>query len=276
MKLTEEQIQSYNENGYLQIEDYLSSQEVQTLYNELPKTIETNSPRVILENDGSIRSIFAPHFINESYKRLSQLDRFVIPAKQLIGSQIYLHQFKINSKKALKGDWWEWHQDFPYWHLDDGIKMPDLTSIMLYLQDTSASNGALMLIPKSHKLGIVKFANKGSELNPKQPQYSDNWNKDYLSSLNSNIKFTIDHSLLKDLAEKNGIVTVSGKKGSVIFFHGNLFHASNINLTPFDRDAVLLTYNSIHNLPSNTKNPRPSFLVGQDYEPIEHLVAEIK
>lgn len=277
MELTEEQIQFYNENGYLQIEGYLSSEEVKTLYNELPKTVEINSPRVIIENDGSIRSIFAPHFTNESYKRLSQLDRFVIPAKQLIGSQIYLHQFKINSKKGLKGDWWEWHQDFPYWHYDDGIKMPDLTSVMLYLQDTSPSSGALMLIPKTHKLGIVKFANKGPGSNPEELKYTDNLKtNDYSSSLNSNIKFTVDHSLLKDLAEKYGIVTVSGKKGSVIFFHGNLFHASNINLTPFDRDAVLLTYNSIHNLPSNTKNPRPSFLAGQDYEPIEHLVAEIK
>ncbi len=170
----------------------------------------------------------------------------------------------------MKGDWWEWHQDFPYWHIDDGIKNPEMVSIMVYLQDTDASNGALLLIPKSHKLGIVKFAlknNLGLETNPK---YGDN-HKDYLSSLNSNIKFTVHQELIRELAQKNGIVVGSGKKGTVLFFHGNIFHASNINLTPFDRDAIIITYNSINNLPTKIDNPRPDFLVGRNYKPIENL-----
>jgi ectoine hydroxylase len=276
MKLTAEQILFYNENGYLQIENYLSHEEVDTLYAELPNTIEKNSPRIILEDNGSIRSIFAPHFVNETFEKLARLERFVVPAQQLIKSKVYLHQYKINSKKGLKGDWWEWHQDFPYWHHDDGIENPDMVSIMLYLQDTDSSNGALLLIPKSHKLGIVKFEDKDpSALAEKAKLNSHHETKDYLSSLNSNIKFTVSHDLIRELSAANGIVTASGKKGSVLFFHGNTFHASNNNLTPFDRDAVLVTYNSIHNLPGNTQNPRPEFLVGRNYEPIENLEVSI-
>ncbi|NQX43679.1 ectoine hydroxylase [Pedobacter steynii] len=270
MDLTTAQLDFYNENGYLVIENYLSEKEIEILNLELPKTIEKDSPRIILEDNGTVRSIFAPHFINETYLRLSRLERFVLPSRQLIGNDIYLHQYKINTKKGLKGDWWEWHQDFPYWHIDDGIKEPEMISVMLYLQDTDSSNGALLLIPKTHKLGIVKFADKGPAKGPLK--YTDHLkNRDYLSSLNADIKFTIDHDLLKDLAIKNGIVTVSAKKGSILFFHGNLFHASNINLSPFDRDAVLITYNSINNLPTNTENPRPEYLVGSDYSPIQIL-----
>ncbi len=265
MKLSNEQIAFYNENGYLKIDNYFSPAEVGMLYNELPHTCEENSPRVILEDNGSVRSVFAPHFVSEIYHRLSRLDRLVIPARQIVGNKIYLHQYKVNSKKGLKGEWWEWHQDFPYWHIDDGIRNPDLVSVMLYLQDTDSSNGALMLIPKTHKLGIVKFAVKDS------PQKT----KDYLSSLSSDIKFTVDHKLLKELSLANGIVTASGKKGSVLFFHGNIFHASNTNLTPFDRDAVLLTYNSIDNPPTNSLNPRPEFLAGRNFEPIEQLETSI-
>lgn len=272
MELTIDQIDFYNENGYLKMDNCLSDKEVDLLIAELPNTIEKNSPRIIFENTGEVRSVFAPHFVNKIYERLSRLDRFVIPAEQILGHKVYLHQYKVNTKKGLKGDWWEWHQDFPYWHIDDGIEQPDLISVMIYLQDTDSSNGALMLIPKSHNLGIVKFAYKEIDSTAIKVKYNDHHKTaDYLSSLNSNIKFTVDHELLKEKSSDNGIVTISGKKGTALFFHGNIFHASNINLTPFDRDAVILTYNSVFNIPKNVSNPRPEFLAGRHYDPIKDL-----
>lgn len=69
------------------------------------------------------------------------------------------------------------------------------------------------------------------------------------------------------MSVENGIVTAGGKKGTVLFFHGNVFHASSINLTPFDRDAVIITCNSVHNLPASIKSPRPDFPAGTNYEP---------
>src|SRR6185437_4431015 len=133
MALAQEQISFYNENGYLQIENYFSDEDIALLHQEMPNTVEEDSPRIILENNGSIRSIFAPHLVNEVYERMGRLEKMVVPAEQLIGSKVYLHQYKINSKKGLKGDLWEWHQDFPYWHLDDGIERPDLVTVMIYL-----------------------------------------------------------------------------------------------------------------------------------------------
>lgn len=272
MKLTPQQVSFYNENGYLKNENYLTEEEVEILSLELPQTIEKDSPRIILEDNGSIRSIFAPHFVSNIYKRLSKLDRLVLPSEQLIGSKVYLHQFKINRKKGLNGDLWEWHQDFPYWHIDDGIQEADMVSVMIYLQDTDASNGALLLIPKSHKLGIAKFAKKDFLPVTEQSELAyNNKTKAYLSSLNSNLKFTVDPGLIEQFALENGIVTVDGKKGTVLFFHGNIFHASKMNLTSFDRNVVIITYNSIYNLPSKKQNPRPEFLVGRNYEPIDEL-----
>lgn len=272
MKLTTEQIAFYDENGYLQIPDYFSESEIAVLCSELPGTIDRDSPRIVFEDNGSVRSIFAPHFVNKAYERLARMERLVIPSEQLIRSRIYLHQYKINSKKGLKSDWWEWHQDFPYWHIDDGIEEPDMITIMLYLQDTDSSNGALLLIPKTHKLGIVKFACKDPvEMAGDFAGHVHEEQKDYLSSLNSNIKFTVDHDLIRELSVANGIVTAAGKRGSVLFFHGNIFHASNSNLTPFDRDAVLITYNSVNNLPRNDEHQRPEFLAGRNYDPIVNL-----
>ena len=276
MNLTEQQIANYHTEGFLIIHDCLNHNEIELLYKELPKTIDRESPRIVLEGNGAVRSVFAPHFVNETYLNLSRLERFVNPSEQLIGNNLYLHQFKINTKKALKSDWWEWHQDFPYWHFDDGIKKPDLVNVMIYLQDTDSSSGALMLIPKSHQIGIAKFADKiGQAVNSPDEGTDQLGNTDYLSSLSSDIKFTVDHDLLKNLASQNGIFTVSGRKGTVVFFHSNLFHASNVNLTPFDRDAILITYNSISNLPEGVQHPRPDYLSGKDYDPITDLKSSL-
>jgi ectoine hydroxylase len=276
MELQDRQIEFYKEFGYLVIEDYLSADELNLLSTELPKTIERGSPRVILESNGSIRSVFAPHFVNTTFERLSRLDKLVIPSRQLIGSSIYLHQYKINTKKALKGEWWEWHQDFPYWSIDDGIARPDVITVMIYLQDTDYLNGALLLIPGSHRMGIVKFENKPA-LALAEIGYDDHQPevKEHLSSLNANLKFTIDHEILKGISLQNGIVTASGPKGTVLFFHGNLFHASNANLTPFDRDSVLITYNSVDNAPRGVASPRPEFLAGRNYSAIADLEYEL-
>jgi ectoine hydroxylase len=276
MKLQSRQVEFYQETGYLLIEDYFSSEELSVLAVELPKTIDRSSPRVVFESNGSIRSIFAPHFVNATYERLSRMEKLVIPSEQLIGSSIYLHQYKINTKEALKGEWWEWHQDFPYWNIDDGIERPDMLTVMIYLQDTNYLNGALLLIPGSHKMGVVRFADKpalvlaGTGADDHEPEF-----REHLSSLNADIKFTIDHEILKSICLQNGIVTASGAKGSVLFFHGNVFHASNANLTPFDRDCVLITYNSVDNVPRYNESPRPEFLAGRKYAAITALEKEL-
>ena len=270
MKLSPEQIAFYNEKGYLKLENYLNPEEIDLLNSELPNTIEKGSPRVILEKSGNVRSVFAPHFTNEIYRRLGKLDKFVRTAELLIGNQVYIHQYKINCKKGLQSEWWEWHQDFPYWHIDDGIEEPDLLNVMIYLQDTDSLNGALLLIPTSHNNGIAKFAEKDNESVAKSVNEIAPANKyqDNLSSLNSNIKFTVDHGVIRELATSNAIVTADGKKGTVLFFHPNIFHASNNNMSPFDRNMILITYNSINNPPRNVVNARPDFLSGTDQEPI--------
>ena len=271
MKLSASELSFYEENGYLLLPNCLSSEEVDYLIQEYPNTIEEGSPRVIREDNGSIRSVFAPHFTTDSYDRLSKLERLVQPSEQLIGNKVYVHQYKINTKKGLEGDWWEWHQDFPYWHIEDGVKQPDLLSVMVFLTDTNATNGALLLIPKSHKIGIAKFADKESSLSVESMNNNNDAIAEYLSSLNSSIKYTVDKDLIKGMVRENGIVTAEGKRGTVLFFHGNIMHASNVNLSPFDRNVAIITYNSVDNLPNTEGDLRPEFLAARAHQPIENI-----
>jgi ectoine hydroxylase len=161
MILKEEQIKYYNENGYLIINNLFSKDEIDALNEESSKFQSLKDlPNVILEKNDEVRSVFAPHKLSGMYDDLYKEKRLAIPAQQLLSSDIYLHQFKLNNKRAFIGDWWEWHQDFPYWHLDDGISKPHMISAMILMQDTTTIQGPLLFIPKSHKDGIVDFEPK--------------------------------------------------------------------------------------------------------------------
>ena len=112
MKLSTSELSFYEENGYLLLPNCLSSEEVDYLIQEYPNTIEEGSPRVIREDNDRYARFLPPHFTTDSYDKLSKLERLVQPSEQLIGNKVYVHQYKINTKKGLEGDWWEWHQDF--------------------------------------------------------------------------------------------------------------------------------------------------------------------
>ncbi|REG96181.1 phytanoyl-CoA dioxygenase family protein [Flavobacterium aquicola] len=250
--MDENQIESYNRNGYIVIEDMFTLEEVNVYKNEVSYfESKKKLPNVICE-DNKIRSVFAPHMHSQIYANLYKDFRLLNIVQNLVKENLYLYQYKLNLKEPFLGKWWEWHQDYPYWHFDDGVSTPDMISAMIYLDDAKSYQGPLMVIPGSQKEGIAKFKDKG------------NLDKnDILNSLSSNLKFTVDDTIVKTYADQNGIQVLELRAGSVVFFHPNLFHASTGNLSPYERDTVIITYNSINNLPVS-ENSRPDYICSKD------------
>jgi ectoine hydroxylase len=271
MILQKAQIDFYRENGYLVINNLFDKSEIDTLQED---ALKLNNMRgvsnIILEANGDVRSIFAPHTISYRYAQLYRQSRLVNPAKQLIGTDIYLYQYKLNNKKAFVGNWWEWHQDFPYWHLDDGVKLPEMISVMILLQDTTTIQGPLVFIPESHKHGIVDFEPKEHLLG-----LNSNTPLDLINSLTADIKYTIKKKIIKDMIEKCGFFEAIGLAGCCVFFHPNLFHASNVNISPYERNTAIITYNAVNNLPTG-EEMRPDYICARDFSPILKTVNNLE
>jgi len=270
MKLSDDQISAYHENGFLLIENIFGKEEIDLALTEMDKIIGEDSPRRILEKTGAVRSFFCPELTNHVYKQITLSGKLVNPSRQLLGGDVYIHQSKINSKHAMVGDWWEWHQDYTFWKQDDGMPCSNVLTAMVYLNDVNEFNGPLILIPGSHKAGIVDDA-----ANDAGPQAMESeWFKSYqgsttyMSALTANLKYTLKQTTISKWVEKRGIYSAKGPAGSVLFFHGNIFHASSNNLTPWNRHAFLVTYNSVHNTLPQQEDPRPSFLANRDFTPI--------
>lgn len=153
MKLTQEQIKAYDEEGYILLPSLFSQQEAALMKSRLPALYQMNRDEVVKEKNGVVRTVFAAHTFDEVFARVASHPRLIDPARQLLNSEVYMHQFKINAKAAFNGDIWQWHQDFGTWHQDDGMPEARAMNVAIFLDDVNEFNGPLMFIPRSHKEG---------------------------------------------------------------------------------------------------------------------------
>ena len=156
--LTHEQVDFYNENGYLVVPDALSPTEVAelraivdgivadaakvTAHTEVYDLEDGHSPQ-----NPKVRRIKTPHKHFEYFDRLVRNPRLTSMLAALLGPNIRLHGSKLNMKSAGYGAPVEWHQDWAFYpHSND-----DVLATGILLDDCSEENGPMLVIPGSHR-----------------------------------------------------------------------------------------------------------------------------
>lgn len=258
MTLTQQQIDDYARDGYFVQNNALSQAAVEDLLACTVAFQDRTLPGHILEKDGKThRAFHGCHLYDETYSALIRASQFLTPAQQLLHDDVYIHQLKVNVKQAFSGEMWPWHQDFIYWRNEDNIPSDNIVSVMIFLDDINEFNGPLFFIPGSHTIGCVDA--------PKADDAPKGWE----GNVSASLTYQIDAPLVTRLVSKGGLFSATGKKGTAVWFHGNLVHASPPNISPHNRRIVILTYNAVSNIPTTQpKNLRPEFLNGRDYRPL--------
>jgi len=255
--LTEEMLSSYEKNGYLNLPGFFSKEEVEQFRSELNLLWEENQgsdrKEVICEPESrEVRSIFAVHRDNEVFRQLSQHSRLVEMITQILGSEVYIHQSRINYKKGFTGKEFYWHSDFETWHVEDGMPRMRALSCSITLEENFHFNGPLLLIPGSHREFITCVG--------KTPD------QHYEKSLRKQEYGVPDQANLTRLVNQYGIDTATGPAGSVILFDCNIMHGSNGNISPFPRSNIFCVFNSIKNRlvkPFSNLAPRPTYIASR-------------
>jgi ectoine hydroxylase len=261
--LTRQQIQQYREQGFLFLESFFSERDMQGFLDDLAAydhdpALKARDEVIIEPYSDEIRSIFAIHRLSERFRQLTRDPRLLAMAEQILGSDVYIHQSRINDKPAFTGTGFNWHSDFETWHSEDGMPRMRCFSLSILLSDNNPYNGPLMLIPGSHRWFVPTLG--------KTPQ--ENWKH----SLKDQKLGVPDTDVLRDLSQQHGLVAPQGPKGSVILFECNLMHASANNLSPWPRRNLFFVYNSVENrleAPYCGTRPRPEFAAArQSAEPL--------
>jgi hypothetical protein len=140
--------------------------------------------------------------------------RLIEPMSSLIGARAGRFVAKLNFKRAGVGSEFAWHQDFPYWYCCAGDAAYDIATAIIMLDDNTAANGALTLVPESPAGGPA----------PRDP---------------------LDPTgLLVDprTVDEDAAVTIEAPAGSVLMFPGLMVHRSAPNRTATDRRSLLYCF----------------------------------
>ena len=244
MGLTDEQIQQYADRGFLLLAAVFSPDEIQILRDESGRLLEQDRDEILSEEQsGAPRHLLGCHTFSEVFRVLSRDRRLIEPAMQLVGEPVYVHQFKVNPKTAFTGEVFLWHQDFPVWRRDDGMPEPRAINIALFLDEATAINGPLMVVPGSHKQELP---------------LADEQNA-----------YILDTEVVEPVLRAKGIVSAEGPAGSVLLFHGNLVHGSGANISPYPRRIVYASYCAVTN--HIQKPTRPEWIAQRDFDAIDPL-----
>src|SRR5690625_3437796 len=249
-----EQLQSYQDNGFLVLDELFDANEVQAFMRELRALgartdLQKRAEYITEPNSSELRSLFAVHQFSPLFKKLMHDPRVLNVARQILGSEVYIHQSRVNYKPGFKGKEFYWHSDFETWHVEDGMPAMRALSCSVMLTDNNACNGPLMLVPGSH----LQFISCEGET-------PDNHDKESLKKQEYGVP---DPLSLEMLVDHGGIEAVTAKAGSVVFFDCNTMHGSAGNISPWPRANVFMVYNSVENTlnpPKYGLEPRPEYI----------------
>lgn len=256
-----EDLNFFDQQGYLILEDVFSPAEIGTFNDELARLLVDPSVRergeVILEpSSKQVRSVFNVHRTNQLFKRLASDPRVASVARRILDDEVYIHQSRVNFKPGFDGKEFYWHSDFETWHVEDGMPRMRAVSCSIALTDNYSHNGSLMVIPGSHRYYIACAGATPDD--------------HYKQSLRKQEYGVPDREKLAWLVERGGIHMFTARAGSLIFFDCNTMHGSNGNITPYPRSNVFYVYNSLHNSlqePFGGTKPRPDYIASRDFSP---------
>jgi hypothetical protein len=224
------QIENYKKDGYIIVKNFLKETEVNKLY-----AIATGDATLLRHafdlNDQSGKKTkltlwYTPG--NDAYGLFTRSERMVNSVNQLMEGDSPVCHFhsKLMQKEPRVGGAWEWHQDYGYWYKNEFLFPGQMMSVMVAITEANKENGCLQVIKGSHHMGRIEHGFAGEQVGASQ------------------------HYV--DLALKTmELIYVELKAGDALFFHSNLLHRSEANLSDFPRWSLISVYNRSANIPYN-------------------------
>jgi ectoine hydroxylase len=259
-------LDGFEKNGFLNVEGLLEPEEIERYRAELRRlgadpALAGDDRLVVDEGSGEVRTIFEVHRLSDVFAELASDPRVIGPVSQILGSEVYIHQSRVNYTPGFCAKDYYWHSDFETWHAEDGMPRMRSVSVSIALADNFVHNGGFMIMPGSHKT-FVCCLGKRSRRRDKHAQKAQEVG-------------TPDADSLTMLADKHGIELFTGSAGAATIFDSNCMHGSNGNITPFPRSNVFIAFNSVENVcvePFAAPTRRPSFFAARDFTPVPSVV----
>jgi len=223
-KLSSEQIDFFNEYGYLSNIKLLEEWQVEKLNEELAEIVDPSHPANNLFHEFHSNESADPNAvlfhalgawrITNSFHDVIWNPAFVMAASQIFGNHaVRFWHDQLFCKPAKHGGVVAWHQDYSYWTRTGPIQH---LTCWVGLDDATTDNGCLYYVPKSHNWGLLDKPDLAGDMN----------------------------GLMQYLTEEQKAefkpIPIELKKGYATFHHPLMVHGSYENKSAQSRRAFVL------------------------------------
>lgn len=224
--LTAEQRAGFDENGYVLVGGFFSSEETGLLRSAMEQDPAVSGHFYDrTDSDGlATKMVTWNHPGDSVYGLAARSEKMVDTMEDLLGGEVYHYHSKLTAKEPRAGGAWEWHQDYGYWY-HNGCMFPYMASAMIALDRSTRDNGCLQVLKGSQKLGRIEHGLLEGE------------------QVGADLKRVAE---AEKILEK---VYVEMAPGDVLFFHCNTLHRSDQNRSDSRRWTMICCYNAARNNP---------------------------
>jgi hypothetical protein len=222
-RLTDEQIASYHQNGFLSGIDILTARQVEALRNEVAALADSKHPGNGLfyeyhsnesaDPDTVLFHALGAWRIKPGLHDVLWAPAYRMAAAQLLGGAVRFWHDQLFCKPPKHGGVVAWHQDYSYWTRTR--PMSHLTC-WIALDDATRDNGCVCYIPGSHRWELLPITGLAGDMNAIQTVLDDE-----------------QRAAFKP-------VFAELKAGQAVFHHPLMVHGSYENRTNRPRRAVVI------------------------------------
>lgn len=224
-RLSDEQLDFFEENGYLANVPLLTDKQVDQLNQELEEIRDPGHPRHHLfyefhSNESADPNAVLFHSlghwrITPGFHDVLWNPAFVVAASQLLGNRpVRFWHDQLFCKPAHHGGVVAWHQDYSYW---TRTKPMQHLTCWVALDDVTTENGCVYYVPGSHRWGLL--------------------DKPELAGDMEGINAYLNDEQKKAFTRK---VPIEMKRGYATFHHPLMMHGSYANRSDRPRRAFVL------------------------------------
>ncbi len=232
--LTQDQVDFYNENGYLHVPEVFSKAETDELSDELDRLVQewaftsegwTGPWRQAYmdtetEKKSKLTAMHDLQFYSAAWLRAVTHARLVETLGDILGPNVELHHSTLHIKPPQTGHPFPMHQDNPFYTHTNG----QYVDVLVHLDDTFHENGEIRFLAGSNKLGALEHVTRMPDGKPCTP---------HLPTAEWPLEDT---------------VPVPAKRGDVVLFSIYTIHGSYMNTTRQPRRLVRVGYRDPQNI----------------------------
>lgn len=225
-----QQVADFHRHGFIRVPHFCTEGEVARMYAAATSDDAMAQNAFDLNDQSGKKTKLSLWFTpgNDVFGYLARSRRMVSAVGQLLesGGPVCHFHSKLMQKEPHVGGAWEWHQDYGYWYKNQFLFPNDLLSVMVALTPATPENGCLQVIKGSHKMGRVNHGFAGEQVGA-------------------------DMVMVANALKTMELVYCDLAPGEALFFHSNLLHRSEANLSDKPRWSLISCYCAQSNLAYN-------------------------